>query len=165
MKKATTLLIAAILSLSCEAQEKDSADKQKKDDKQTIAAQPKGEWKVHKEFDEAGNLIRYDSVYTWSSGSELDDLSLLDRDSTLQSLRSRFYREFSGIDEQEFGDLFSADSLFSKRFFNDDFFDSDFGRDFMDIDRIRERMERLQQEFLEKYQSEYEKDSIGQPDQ
>lgn len=165
MKKATTLLIAAILSLSCDAQEKESADKQKKDDKQTIAAQPKGEWKVHKEFDEAGNLIRYDSVYTWSSGSELDDLSLLDRDSTLQSLRSRFYREFSGIDEQEFGDLFSADSLFSKRFFNDDFFDSDFGRDFMDIDRIRERMERLQQEFLEKYQSEYEKDSIGQPDQ
>ena len=165
MKKATTLLIAAILSLSCDAQEKESADKQKKDDKQTIAAQPKGEWKVHKEFDEAGNLIRYDSVYTWSSGSELDDLSLLDRDSTLQSLRSRFYREFSGIDEQEFGDLFSADSLFSKRFFNDDFFDSDFGRDFMDIDRIRERMERLQQEFLEKYQSEYEKDSIGRPDQ
>lgn len=165
MKKATTLLMAAVLTLSCDAQEKDSADTLKKEDKQTVAGQPKGEWKVNKEFDEAGNLIRYDSIYSWSSGNDLDELSLLDRDSTLRSLRSRFYREFSRIDEQEFGDLFSADSIFSKRFFNDDFFDSEFGRDFMDIDRIRERMERLQQEFLEKYQSEYEKDSIGQQDQ
>ena len=54
------------------------------------------------------------------------------------------------------GDLFSDDSLFTKRFFDDDFFDSDFGEDFMDIDRIRKRMETMQQRFLERYQSEFE---------
>lgn len=165
MKKITTLLMAAILTLSCNAQEKDGTESAKKENEQIIANQPKGEWKVHKEYDEYGNLIRYDSVYSWSSGNNLKDLSLLDRDSTLQSLRSKFYREFSGIDEQEFGELFSPDSLFSKRFFTDDFFDSEFGRDFMDIDRIRERMEALQQEFMEKYQSEFERDSIVEPDQ
>ena len=29
-----------------------------------LIAQPKGSWKVDREFDENGNLIRYDSIYT-----------------------------------------------------------------------------------------------------
>ncbi len=111
------------------------------------AEQPKGTWKVDKEFDENGNLTRYDSIYSWSSTDNLDELAQKNPDSLMQSLRSKFYRNFSGIDDQRFGDLFADDSLFTEQFFDDDFFDSEFGEDFMDIDRIRERMETMQQKF------------------
>ncbi|WP_452232599.1 hypothetical protein [Lacinutrix sp. MEBiC02595] len=57
------------------------------------------------------------------------------------------------FESQGFESVFSLDSLFSKRFFNDGFFGSDFGSDFMDIDKIRQQMITRQKKFLEKYQS------------
>lgn len=150
--------MAAMLNLSCNAQENKKEENLQKDKDSIVQTEPpKGTWKVDKEFDEDGNLIRYDSIYSWSSSDNLDALAEKNPDSLLQSFRSRFYRNFSGIDNQRFGDLFADDSLFTKRFFDDDFFDSQFGEDFMDIDRIRKRMETMQQRFLERYRSEFEK--------
>ena len=156
MKKIAILSMVAILNLSCNAQENKKEATLQKDSIAQVEP-PKGTWKVDKEFDENGNLIRYDSIYSWSSTDNLGELAQRNPDSLLQSFRSKFYRNFSHIDNQRFGDLFSDDSLFTKKFFDNDFFDSDFGEDFMDIDRIRKRMETMQQRFLERYQSEFEK--------
>lgn len=163
MKKIVILSLAAILNLGCNAQEnKQEENIQKdKDSMAQTAEQPKGTWKVDKEFDENGNLIRYDSIYSWSSTDNLDKLAQKNPDSLIQSFRSRFYRNFSGIDDQRFGDLFADDSLFTERFFDDDFFNSRFGEDFMDIERVRERMESMQQNFLERYRSEFEEPENG----
>lgn len=166
MKKFLVLLVAALLTISCNSQENKNKEESDKKDEVVIDS-PKGSWKVNKEFDEEGNLIRYDSIYSWSSGDDLDELAILDRDSTLKSMQSRFFRNFSqfDFDREGFGDLFAEDSLFTKRFFNDDFFDSEFGRDFMDIDKMHERMEAMQKRFLDRYQPfiapEKEEDSLN----
>ncbi|NNE75884.1 MAG: hypothetical protein HKN31_02300 [Pricia sp.] len=163
MKKIAILSMAAILNINCNAQgnkEEDNLNKHQ-DSTEQMAETPKGTWKVDKEFDEEGNLIRYDSIYSWSSDDDWDRLVQKSPDSLLQSFQSRFYRNFSKFDNQRFGNLFADDSLFTKRFFAHDFFDSEFGEDFMDIDRIRERMESMQQKFLERYQSEFEKYEEG----
>lgn len=154
MKKIGLLLIALTLTISCNSQEKNKNDSLL-DTNKSSSNQPQGTWTVNKEFDKDGNLIRYDSIYSWSSGYNLDNLASLNRDSTMKSLQSKFYRHFSGIDTLGYGNLFAQDSLFVKRFFTDDFFDSEFGKDFMDINRINERMEAMQQNFLKKYQSEF----------
>ena len=158
MKKIMILSLAAILNMNCNAQEKkkDKNVQIKKDAPAQAAEQPKGTWKVDKEFDEEGNLIRYDSIYSWSSRDDLDGLSLLDRDSTLQSMQSKFYSRFSQFEKHGFDDIFSKDSLFTHQFFADDFFKSDFGEDFMDLDKMHERLEAMQKKFLEKYRSEFE---------
>lgn len=162
MKIQTLFLSALLLVLnSCQGQEKKKSTLPKKDDQREIA-QPKGRWKVDREFDENGNLIRYDSIYSWSSGS-LNNLSGLDRDSLLSDFESKFYNHFSQFKDQEFGNLFDPDSLFSKKFFNDDFFESDFGEDFMELDNIRKRMMERQKRFLEKYRSDlkiHKRDSL-----
>ena len=75
-------------------------------------------------FDENGNLIRYDSIYSWSSADNFNALSSLDRDSILQSMQSEFYRNFSHFSDQGFDDVFSSDSLFTNKFFDDAFFKS-----------------------------------------
>lgn len=154
MKKYTLLFMISLLSLSCNAQKNKSKNTEIKEN---IVAQPKGSWKVNKEFDDKGNLIRYDSIYSWSSNGKLDEFSNVDKDSLLQSFKSRFFNNFSDFKNRGFDDVFSKDSLFSKRFFDDDFFRSDFGRDFMDIDKIRQQMIVMQKKFLEKYQSEFTK--------
>lgn len=157
MKKIALLSIAAILNLGCNAQEnKIEKNLQKDNDSITqIAEPPEGTWKVDKEFDEDGNLIRYDSIYSWSS-TDVNELAQKNPDSLLKSFRSKFYRNFSKFDDQRFEDLFADDSLFAHRLFDDDFFNSQLGEDFMDIDRIRERMETMQQQFLERYRSEFD---------
>lgn len=73
----------------------------------------------------------------------------------MKSLNSRFFTNYSQFENEGFEAVFSQDSLFSKHFFNDDFFGSDFGKDFMDIDKIRQKMIERQKKFLEKYQSEF----------
>ncbi len=158
MKKIALLLTMLILNLGCNLQEfnKDKNSQNDNDSIAQIAESPEGTWKVNKEFDEDGNLIRYDSIYSWSSNNNLNELALSNPDSLLKSFRSKFYRNFSKFDDQRFENLFAEDSLFTDRFFDDRFFDSQFGEDFMNIDRVRERMETMQQQFLERYRSEFD---------
>ena len=155
MKKYILLIMTIFLSVSCNGQKNETRKAETKEREKNIVKEPKGNWKVDEEFDEIGNLIRYDSIYSWSSERKLDNLSSIDRDSLMQSFKSRFFTNFSVFKNHGFEDVFSQDSLFSKRFFNDDFFGSDFGNDFMDIDKMRQKMIDRQKEFLEKYQSEF----------
>ena len=155
MKKYILLLMMGLLSVSCNSQNNYLKKIETKESDEKIVKEPKGTWKVDKEFDENGNLIRYDSVYSWSSNDKYNNLSLSERDSLMQSYKSRFFTNFSGFENQGFEDVFSKDSLFSKHFFNDDFFGSDFGSYFMDIDKIRQQMIARQKKNLEKYQSEF----------
>jgi len=165
MKKTGILLLAAILTLGCNAQEKNKEPLSKTETDSKRTEPPKGTWKVDKEFDENGNMIRYDSIYSWSSGDDFAQLGKADQDSLLRSFQSRFYRNFSRIDDPRYKDLFADDSLFTKRFFDNDFFGSQFGKDFMDIDRVRERMEAMQKEFLERYQSQFVNPEEEGPDE
>jgi len=155
MKKYVLLFMVGLLSVSCKGQENETKKFEKENNKTNIVDEPKGTWKVDKEFDENGNLIRYDSIYSWSSNNKFDNLSLSDRDSLMQTFKSRFFSNYSGFENQGFEDIFSQDSLFSERFFNDGFFGSDFGKDFMAIDKIRQQMIERQKKFLEKYQSKF----------
>lgn len=155
MKTYLLLLMVGLLSMGCNAQENQSKKIENTKSDNTLVEQPEGTWIVDKEFDENGNLIRYDSIYSWSSNGEYDKLSLNDKDSLMQSFKSRFFKNYSGFDGEGFSAVFSQDSLFANHFFNDDFFDSNFGNDLMDIDKLREQMMAREKKFLEKYQSEF----------
>ena len=155
MKKYILLSMIGLLSVSCNSQNNDIKNTETEESDKKIVEEPKGTWKVDKEFDENGNLIRYDSIYSWSSDDKYNNLSMSERDSLMLSFKSRFFTNFSGFENQGFEDVFSKDSLFSKHFFNDNFFGSDFGSDFIDIDKIRQQMIARQKKFLEKYQSKF----------
>lgn len=155
MKRYILLFMIGLVSVSCKGQKKETKIVETEENRDNIVEKPKGTWKVDKEFDENGNLIWYDSIYSWSSNDKFENLSSIDRDSLMQSFKSRFFTNFSGFENQGFETVFSQDSLFSKHFFTDDFFDSNFGNDFMDIDELTQQMITRQRKFLEKYQSEF----------
>lgn len=148
MKHMLTMLLASFFLMGCQGQEK---KEQELEEKNEVVEQPKGSWKVNRDFDEEGNLIRYDSIYSWSSTENMGDLMQMDRDSIFQSFRSQFSRNFSGFEDFTGNGLFAQDSLFVKRFFADDFFESKFGQDFMDLDKMHQEMEAMQKRFLERY--------------
>ncbi|TYP97838.1 hypothetical protein C7447_1033 [Tenacibaculum adriaticum] len=155
MKKYILLFFVGLLSVSSNGQKNKTKSTETKESEGKLVEQPKGFWKVDREYDENKNLIRYDSIYSWSSNNTFNNLSSSERDSLMESLKSRFFTNFSKFENQGFEDIFSQDSLFSKRFFNNDFFGSDFGSDFMNIDKIRQQMIAREKKFLKKYQSEF----------
>lgn len=154
MNKYVLVVIVALFSASCNGQKNDLQQAEIKENVKNNE-QPKGAWKVDKEFDAQGNLIRYDSIYSWSSHSKFNNLASLDQDSLLQDFQAKFFTNFSDFESHGFGDVFSKDSLFSKGFFHDDFFGSDLGMNFIGMDKIRKEMMARHKKILEKYQSEF----------
>lgn len=157
MKKFALVIITALVSIGCNGQNDKNALAQSQEIEDSIGDQPLGSWKVNREYDERGNLIRYDSIYSWSSDGKIDKLSNIDRDSLLNSFKSRFYSNFSAFDDQGFESLFSKDSLFINKYFNDGFFESSFGQDYMDLDKLTQRIIERQRKFLEKYEGDFSK--------
>ncbi|AUS06611.1 hypothetical protein [Pseudotamlana carrageenivorans] len=154
MKKSLILIAVGLLVASCNGQNKEGNTMAPSEKNKDAVEAPKGSWKVDKEFDEHGNLIRYDSIYSWSSNDTFKDVSPFTRDSLMQNFKSKFYSNYSRFENEGFKNMFSQDSLFSKQFFNDDFFGSSFGKDFIDTEKLRQDMLEKQKKFLEKYQSE-----------
>ncbi len=152
MKASIFLMLLCLLHTGCHGQNTDSEKANNQEKIEHTSKQPKGSWTVNKAFDENGNLIQYDSIYSWSSNETYKDLSAEDMDSVLESFKAKFFKHYSHFEDEGFDDVFSKDSLFSKRFFNDDFFNSDFGQDFMDIDKIIQQMLARQKALLETYQ-------------
>jgi len=149
MKKHVLSFIFVLLSVSFYAQ---NPDNNKANTKEGEAVEkPKGTWKVNKEFDENGNLIRYDSIYSWSSTEKYEDFLPFDT----ESFKSNILKIYSMFEDEGFEDIFSQDSLFNQRLSSDDLFKRSFEDYFKDIDSLKQQMIKLQMKFLGKYQSEF----------
>lgn len=68
MKTLIMAITVAFAMSGCNAQEKDTI-KDLSAHEVVAHSVPRGTWKVTKELDENGNLIRYDSIYTYSYGN------------------------------------------------------------------------------------------------
>src|SRR5690554_1554768 len=108
--------VAVALSLqSCHGQEK--SEKNQEVDGLSKAEQvdqePKGSWKVHRELDEHGNLIRFDSVYTYSYGTiNGQELAPNDMDSAIAEFRKYMEARIpEGFPDNDFMVPFAMDSL------------------------------------------------------
>ena len=108
------LFILAITG--CMGQEKEK-DEISKDEKQEMAQEPKGQWEVHKEYDDLGNLIKYDSIYSYDYSNTKDDSIKINLDSIIDSFRGYFEDKVPFDWKRDFSYFPKTDSLFMKDFF------------------------------------------------
>ncbi|MTE26681.1 hypothetical protein [Winogradskyella ouciana] len=151
MKKVMLFLFVAILATSCNAQNSETPKDKivKSETSQDSNAKPKGSWKVNKEVDENGNIIRYDSIYSWSSS---DNLKGMDNDSIFNEMQSMMRKRFSMFQSQNGNGFMKHDSIM-KQFFSDDIFKEDFfsgglNSNFPNMDDMMKRMEAMRQQFF-----------------
>ena len=144
-------LFVAILTTSCNAQDSNNSKKkiaQSDIQKDSIAA-PKGSWKVNKEVDKNGNIIRYDSIYSWSSSGNLKSM---DNDSIFKKMQSMMQKRFSMFQSPNGNTFADHDSImkqfFSDDFFKDDFFSNGFNSNMPNMDDMMKRMEAIKQQFF-----------------
>jgi len=141
MKKIALFVLSSFLLISCNAQEK-SKDKTKTS-KETI--QPKIDYKVNKEYDENGNLIRLDSTYTYY-------YSNIDKDAMMNdSIVKKFYKHFKGqspFTDSFFDDFFKQDDYLEDEFFKQDFFRGNIKRNQEMMNKMLQRMDSIKNNFL-----------------
>ncbi|WP_138433196.1 hypothetical protein [Winogradskyella algicola] len=151
MKKVMLFLFVAILATSCNAQDTENSSKNSSDieiQKDSLQ-RPKGNWKVNKEVDENGNIIRYDSIYSWSSSGNIKDV---ESDSIFNQMHTMMQKRFSMLQSPNLNDFAERDSIM-KQFFSDDFFKDDFFSNrvppgFQNMDEIMKQMEAMRQNFF-----------------
>ncbi|MEW4922607.1 hypothetical protein [Algibacter sp. 2305UL17-15] len=133
MKALKLMPLFCLLFLNCSGQ-----DKQKTEEN---AIKPDENITVNKEYDEFGNLKRYDSIYSYSYSSEgkLSD-----------SIKMQFQKHFkshSFFDDSFFDNFFGRDSITgsfnSKNFFHDGFMNQN-----DQIEQMMKRMDSIQQLFF-----------------
>jgi hypothetical protein len=136
------IIFAMMLSLSLS-----SCNGQKKDlQKDTGGIEPKTNVKVNKEYDENGNLIRYDSTYTYVY-SNIDDTAV--RDSILSDFRQHFSQVYRFSDKDFFDDLFFEDSLMQYDFYKKDFFMNRFKNNMPMMEDLFNEMDSIKNSFYQ----------------
>ncbi len=157
MNKLILISLTALLTAGCKAQEK-SPEALAHAHQSGLPNKPEGSWKVTKEVDKDGNLIRYDSIYSWSSSDGQAAISPIDTDSILRSFQGRTEDRFPFGDE---ADLWQPDSLLMKEFFNLDLFQGQFGRPELplDLEDIQKQLDSVQRELFEHYRGKLERSS------
>lgn len=144
-------LFVAILATSCNAQDTENSSKNSSDleiQKDSLQ-KPKGNWKVNKELDENGNIIRYDSIYSWSSSGNIKGI---ESDSIINQMRSMMQKRFSMLQSPNLNGFADQDSImkpfFSDDFFKDDFFSNRMPSGFPNMDDVMKQMEAMRQNFF-----------------
>lgn len=172
--KVIAFILALTLSLSgCNAQDEQkdptARDRSSAEIQKNPGFEPKGSWTVNKELDENGNLIRYDSTYTYSYSSRNGDtMKIRNVDSVIRSFQNYFEDRFPKEWDQSFMNPYWTDPNLLDDFFKDDYFHSRWKDDFFDMEKKFLQMDSLRNKFSqdlhpEFYDSQNENDKI--PDQ
>src|SRR5699024_9796605 len=112
MKKIVLLGSLLLAFTACHSQENQT---KKGHGSTTTHKTTKGNWTVHKEYDDQGNLIAKDSVYSysWSSASKNGHpLPQAKVDSLFKSMHQRLHAQFGGMNLPEGFDFDSLEESF-----------------------------------------------------
>ena len=136
-------LLAIALSLalsSCNGQAKSENPDQK------LISKPQSDISVNKEYDKDGNLIRYDSSYTYYYSNIRDNEGL--QDSILNNFKSHFNNRYSFSKDPFFNGLFFEDSLLQYDFYKKDFFLNRFKDNMRKMDSLFWQMDSVKNNFF-----------------
>ena len=143
MKRIWILFIAVTLIFSsCNGQ-----DKQIKNDKlSAVKNAPQEDIKVNKEYDKDGNLIRYDSTYTYFyTNIENDTIA---EDSIFTNFKNLFDLQYPFSYKPYFNDLFFEDSLMKYDFYKKDFFIERFKQNIEQTEKMFQEMDSIKNHFF-----------------
>jgi hypothetical protein len=146
MKKLVIICTIFLLAVGCQAQ----SDKTKRSIVHNFSdtTQPKVNWKVNKQYDDKGNLISYDSTYTWTySRKNSKDVSI-NIDSVMTAFRTQFNMQFPSFFNRSFGEPVWSDSLLYNDFLRPDYFMKRYQSQYFDMENIMRSLDSMRNNFL-----------------
>lgn len=149
MKRVMFALLLGTMISGCNAQDKGGSGNAIQDKDTSVTVKPKATWKVDKEVDENGNIIKYDSVYSYSY-SNMDSIPFtMDLDSIMKGIPFFSHGNLSSImQDQDLGHIFDRDSLIQGNRFFEEFFERQRNGDFSEMKQLMQQMDSLQRTIM-----------------
>lgn len=170
MRTIACILAVAFSLESCNGQIKNEDMGKTRIPADTIASSerqfPGGSWTVTKEIDEQGNIIRYDSVYTYSySNLKGDTIAIKDVDSVIRSFKKYFESRIPSGWKNSFLDAYWNDPLLEEDFFKRNYFFSRWEEDGLNMESKLRKMDSIRDQFFRDFhpgliRSDKKRDSI-----
>ncbi|MFQ3578649.1 MAG: hypothetical protein SNJ71_00735 [Bacteroidales bacterium] len=133
----------SLIFLSCNGQK---TNKNITDTTLISGNQPRENIKVNKEYDKDGNLIRYDSTYTYYYSNIKGNKAVAD--SIFNNFRNMFENTYPFSTKPYFDNLFFQDSLLHYDFYKKDFFYNRFMQNMQRMDRLFWEMDSIKNKFF-----------------
>lgn len=149
MKKIVAILVILVIT-GCNNQEKEKQQIES-DEQEMTTIKPSEKWDVKKEYDEQGNLIRYDSIYSWSYSNVEGDSLRVNLDSIMDSFKMYFGKNRTFDWDDDFYYFPKNDSLFMNDFFKDDYFLRNWQMQHSEFEGMIKKMDSLRNDFLRKF--------------
>jgi hypothetical protein len=109
---------------------------------------PQTNIKVDKRYDDKGNLVKYDSTYSYYYSNVKDNTNL--KDSIFNNFKQQFNKNYSFSSNPYFNDFFFQDSLLKYDFYRNDFFINRFKNNMRMMDSLFVGMDSLKNSFFNK---------------
>lgn len=107
---------------------------------------PESHVNVTKEYDNDGNIIGYDSTYSYYYSNVRENT--LKRDSLFDLFRNQFYKKYPISNHLFFDNLFFQDSLLKYDFYKRDFFSTRFRHNMRKMDNMFLQMDSMKDDFF-----------------
>lgn len=141
-------MIIALLLLGGAAACKGQSEKNKQAELKTEDNKPQSSWKVNREYDKNGNLVKYDSTYVWTYSSKDGKMQDVAADSVLAAFRNRFSTDFPSFFNNDPDRLMMNDSSFYSNFGMPDYFMKSWEQHQKQMSMMMQRMDSLRNDFL-----------------
>lgn len=125
--------------------------------KEDSLAKPRIDVKVNRQYDDKGNIVRFDSTYSYFYSSPKGSMHL-GNDSVFSSFRSFFEKSYPDLMDSRTNHIFFNDSLFKYDFFNDDYFQKRFELNNRMFENMYQQMDSIKRGFMKQnYPNGYQK--------
>lgn len=114
--------------------------------KKTTENTPLTNIKVNKEYDKNGNLVKYDSSYSYYYSNIQGNNNL--RDSILNNFKNHFNEKYFFSNQPYFNNFFFQDSLLGYDFYKKDFFFDRFKNNMSQMNTLFREMDSVKNEFF-----------------
>lgn len=144
-------LLFVLSFIGCDGQDKKKQETQEPNKKEKVTIKPKETWDVKKEYDEFGNLIKYDSIYSWSYSNVKGDSLKVNLDSIMDSFKGYFDKNSPFKWQHDFSFFPENDSLFMNDFFKEDYFFKTWQNQHSELDKMIKKMDSSRNAFLKRF--------------
>jgi hypothetical protein len=154
MKKVIVFTLLVMLCAGCKGQEKKTVESRHvKPDSTIVSADslnPRSNIIVNRKLDDKGNLIEYDSTYSYSYTSPGFNRQQISSDSLFGSLKGPLQNDYERIFNKEMKSIFFNDSLFKYDFLNGDYFTRRFQLNMQRFEQMFQELDSLKTGRIEK---------------
>ena len=147
MKKVIVIVLLSFLVGGCKGQKKQTDKATKQIASVDTIANPKVDVRVNKRYDDKGNLLQYDSTYSYfySSPGFKNSIS---SDSLFSNFKIPLRNDYKGLLDDNMNSIFFNDSLFKYDFYNKDYFSKRFQLNMLRFENMFKQMDSIKSDMF-----------------